>query len=342
MSRLFLAVNFHYIGPRDRYPHPGIHGVSAEEFAAQLDALGRHFDLVGLADIRRAAANDRPLPERAAVITFDDGLREQFEVAVPILASKKVPFICFVGGLPLLEGKALTTHKLHYLRANTEPGEFLERLAETAAGLGIALEVERAAREIPAFLLPYDEPQSRLIKYCLNYLVTPRQSARLVERLFAEAFEEAAFCSRFYLSREQARSLHADHQALGYHGLSHRPIALLGADEARREVCEGKRRLEELLGCPLAAMSYPFGGPQAVSWREEELAREAGLEFCFTMEKCFNRDPALGPHLLARVNNNEAVGHPQAAFVIDPDSREVAITDPVRMSLFRSRYYQER
>ena len=31
------------------------------------------------------------------VITFDDGLKEQYEKALPILAAKGVPFIFFVG-----------------------------------------------------------------------------------------------------------------------------------------------------------------------------------------------------------------------------------------------------
>ena len=73
MKPYFLAVNYHYIGEHDRYPYPGIVGVSSREFEAQLDELSKYFDFVGIKEISGAILEQRPLPEKSLLITLRSG-----------------------------------------------------------------------------------------------------------------------------------------------------------------------------------------------------------------------------------------------------------------------------
>ncbi|MEK7162598.1 MAG: polysaccharide deacetylase family protein, partial [Patescibacteria group bacterium] len=123
----FLAVNYHYIDEEDRYPR-GIYPVSPARFRLQLQELGKFFKFVGQREILEALEGKKRLPENSCAITFDDGLRSQYEEALPILDEMGIPAIFFINGLPYLERRVLFVHKVHWCRAHLAPDEFLNEI----------------------------------------------------------------------------------------------------------------------------------------------------------------------------------------------------------------------
>jgi peptidoglycan/xylan/chitin deacetylase (PgdA/CDA1 family) len=63
--------------------------LSIAAFAEQLQELKRRGPLLSLAAAREAALGDQPV--QGSVLTFDDGFRETFECAVPLLQSLGIP-----------------------------------------------------------------------------------------------------------------------------------------------------------------------------------------------------------------------------------------------------------
>lgn len=328
-----LAVNYHYIGAPDRYPHRGIVGVTPSEFVQQLEALGRQVEFVGAGDIELAVRGVRSLPEKAAVITFDDGLREQFVEAVPLLEQLKIPFIFFINSAPMAEGRPCFIHKLHYLRSIIPPDLFLSLVRKTAEEkFSLALpDPEQAA--VPPAYYPYDEPKARAVKYHLNFVLSVEVSATIVDHIFREYADDGDFCAWFYLGVKEVRELHCRFQAVGVHGHSHLSLASLPEPEARREIALCTQILREAAGAPPFCISYPYGYRDSVSLRVAQLAQDSALKFGFTMELCFNRDISQQPLLLGRVNNNEVPGHALASFAFVDDAP--VILDPSRMGVSR-------
>jgi len=81
----------------DRLAVIAYHGIDdAERFGTQLDYLRRAARPVTLEDVIGAAAGRRKLPERALLITFDDGDRSLFDVAMPMLVERELPAAAFV------------------------------------------------------------------------------------------------------------------------------------------------------------------------------------------------------------------------------------------------------
>ena len=58
--------------------------------------LKSHFDIVTVEEWVRCAAIHEPLPARACALTFDDGWRDNFEHAFPVLRSERVPATMYV------------------------------------------------------------------------------------------------------------------------------------------------------------------------------------------------------------------------------------------------------
>ena len=69
------------------------------------------------------------------------------------------------------------------------------------------------------------------------------------------------------------RELASAGMEIGSHGLRHRALPGLPADEVRRETVESRARLEDLLGAPVTTFCYPYG---AFDDRSVEAVREAG------------------------------------------------------------------
>jgi len=66
---------------------------------------------------------------------------------------------------------------------------------------------------------------------------------------------------------------------IGAHGVSHRPLTSISAGEARNEILDSKRRLEDGLGKPVTFFSYPAG---MFDRPAVDLVREAGYAAAFT------------------------------------------------------------
>jgi len=69
---------------------------SAEMFERHLDLVGRHFRFVTLDEIGERLTSGEPFTERVAAVTFDDGYRDNYELAFPILQRKGIPAAVFV------------------------------------------------------------------------------------------------------------------------------------------------------------------------------------------------------------------------------------------------------
>ena len=73
----------------------GLH-VREDRFRTQLGYLWRNYRVISFRDYLRAREEGLKLPNYAAVITFDDGHRNFFTAAAPLLESYKMPAVMFL------------------------------------------------------------------------------------------------------------------------------------------------------------------------------------------------------------------------------------------------------
>src|SRR5215468_412589 len=80
-SRRFQILGYHKVSPD---AHPFFAPIHPEVFERQMRFLKSCYKVVGLHElVNRAARGD--VPERAVAITFDDGYRDNYDFAFPIL-----------------------------------------------------------------------------------------------------------------------------------------------------------------------------------------------------------------------------------------------------------------
>jgi peptidoglycan/xylan/chitin deacetylase (PgdA/CDA1 family) len=303
---VLIAVNYHYVRPVFDAPHPSIHGVTPAQFEAQLNLLGTAGRFVSAAQIQ-AALHGKSLPDRSIAITFDDGLREQYDHAWPVLSRLGIPAIFFINTAPRAEGKVMTVHKIHLLRSEVGPAEFLDLLRRNAQKRAIDIELGDARTQAAA-QYPYDAPEVAAVKYLLNAQLAHGDRDRLIDACFAEVHPGAEFeiSHQLYMETKQLRAL-AERGCIGSHLHDHLSIGFLADPAAREQIQLSIFLLEKWTGLRPFAMSYPYGSKEICPPSVGAIAAKEGLEFAFTMERAANRELDRPMHL-ARFDCNDVPG----------------------------------
>ena len=84
-------VMYHYVRNLRRSRFPGIKGLDLGLFRAQLSYMERHYTMIRMEDLIAALDGGPSLPERAALLTFDDGFIDHFEFVYPLLDARGTP-----------------------------------------------------------------------------------------------------------------------------------------------------------------------------------------------------------------------------------------------------------
>lgn len=236
----------------------------AREFDLILQWIGGQFEVLPpLEACERLRSNS--LPARAAIVTFDDGYRDNREIALPILQRHRMPAAFFIATGFLNGGAMFNDRVIEAVR-----GARVGRIDARWLGAGeIALEDDEQRRDALARLLP-----------AVKYLP-------LAQRLEAVARLEEACDARSQpapmMTDAQVLELHRAGMEIGGHTRSHPILRLLDDRDAAAEIVAGRDDLAAITGQRPALFAYPNGRPgDDFDARHCTMAKDAGFRFAFT------------------------------------------------------------
>ena len=297
---MLAIVNFHYIRNNFNAKYSSIFGLTPKQFENQILELAKWGTFISQRDLKAAVKNQIPLPDKAILLTFDDGLAEQYNFALPILKALKVPAVFFINSQILVQAKILNVHKIHLLRSTMEPRFFLEKLLGFIKKENIEIDTQQAALIGKAHYKNDNEIGSHT-KYLLNFSISILHQNHFIESLFSETFQnkEENIFHQLYMTQEQIKNL-ASLGYIGSHGHNHLPIALLNKEERHFQLSTSKKILQDVTGKEIYGFSFPYGAYEACNISAESM-RLAGYEYGVTLERLINHNVHT-PHHLARMD----------------------------------------
>ena len=261
MSPELLIVNYHYI--REKLPVRGIYNVTPEFFTGQLDAIHANgFNFVALEDVHRAIRNHSldGLPAKACLITFDDGLRESYEVGLSVMDRKGIPGAFYLSSQTLGRQVVLDVHKFHHVQAILSNDDIRGQIPPP-----MWQRLDTLDRAVVAAQYNWDDYETGQLKYLFNFLLGADEKDELIRQLFARCVDnETDFAAGLYMTEEQVHEL-SRRGYLGSHGRMHLPLATLSRAQIADEVSGSKHAIAAFCGRPVDAISYPYGGNSAVN-----------------------------------------------------------------------------
>lgn len=292
VGRSLTILAYHRVLPaelRAAYFDPGL-AVTPETFRQHCKALGKHYTVLPLADAVDAlkrephrSAQDRPL----AVLTFDDGYRDNLLYAAPVLQQTGLRATFF----PVAE------------LVGSDAPPWYDRVARALSSLARRGAIDKIWRDLEqeycmAASFSWKERRAPVDKaIAASKRLRPDQRKALLERVELEAGCTAPWRPEdLIMDWTELRRLDAQGHEIGSHGCSHE--ILTGLDDSRLtyETTESRRLLEAGLCRSVRSFSYPNGD---VDRRVSGAVKNAGYEFAVITESGVNTELD-DSHLLKR------------------------------------------
>lgn len=312
-----LIIAYHYFGDEEKYK-TGIHPVSPERFKKQLEITGSYYHFISENDLISALQNKKKLPEKCCLVTFDDGLKSQYEFAVPILKKKLIPAVFFISSQPYTDKKAIIVHKIHCLLANVAIETLLRELEIQYRDIS---ERELDWGEIGANKISnwyrFDDEKTGKFKYFLNYYLSPEIANQIVDNIFYAYYpiSEEQFCQNLYLSIEELKEINLNSLfSLGLHTHTHFNINGKDKQMIDEDIVKNYEIIRDLVNTKdIYGISFPFGllSSEEFEYKLNDVLKKLGLLYGVTSHKAINMD-FQNPFLLGRFNVNDLPGgkHP--------------------------------
>src|SRR5262249_7436196 len=209
--------------------------------------LAAHYTLVPLSQLADCLRK-REIPPSLAAITIDDGYRDAYEIAFPILRKHCAPATVFVV-TEFVEGTTwLWTDKARYLKLLAAPQE----IEIGVEGHKLSWELNGAASRAVA---------ARAVNAALKPLSEEARDA-LIERLAFELrvkLTERPPLMYGAINWRQAREMADAGVEIGSHTLTHPLLTALSDERLREEVGQSRDRIQSKLGRKVDTFCYPDG-----------------------------------------------------------------------------------
>jgi len=269
LRRHLLVLCYHGVvsgDPKDRFGYGNT--VSVEEFRSHLRLLGRHFHPVTMADVIADRSSGRGLPEGAALITFDDGYRNNLTHAAPVLREAGISCVFHVSTGYIGTKNVLWTDEV---------------IGRIVGWQGKTLPLPGGGeQETPRDLAARRSLGMRLKEQCKR--MDRDVVSGWIDRLRKGSAEPAANPELYdFMTWDEVRALHSQGFDIGSHTVSHPILTRIPADRLEWELSESKRTIEREVNAPCEAIAYPNGGAADVSEAVFAATRVAGYKLGFTV-----------------------------------------------------------
>jgi peptidoglycan/xylan/chitin deacetylase (PgdA/CDA1 family) len=264
-----LVVMYHRFGSSDG-------AIAAQSFEQQLDYLKARYNVVPLSFVAERLAGKQSLPPNLAVITIDDGYRDAYEVAMPLLKKRNLAATLFVA-TGFVDGKTwLWTDKTRYLLSQAKS----PTLEASLNNRKLRLEINgRASRARAASLI---NAEMKRMSDAAKEKAIDRLAASFGVELPARPPAEFA-----PLSWGQVKEMEAAGVEIGSHTVTHPILTNVDGRRLSDELNGSRDTLESILDRKVNLFCYPNGDFNSEIKRE---VRRAGYTCAVTTDYGFNDD----------------------------------------------------
>lgn len=260
-----LVLNYHRVGnwassvwDRDLF------SATQQGFHDQLTFLKSNFDVVGFDDIPGILTKRG----RHVQITFDDGYRDNHDVAFPVLRDLGLSatfFVCtgFIdhGGAPWWDELAWIVH--HAKATSTV------RFKGVNLCLGPAADKVDAIRQLNAL---YDRLTDDERQGFLDQLSEALHSVRCSK----------ADASGLWMTWGMIRAMHNGGMTIGGHTLNHVELSRCSERDQLLEITGSCQRIQAEIGAVVRTFSYPYGTPHSFNRETRQALTNAGIEYAYS------------------------------------------------------------
>lgn len=251
--------------------------LSLTRFEEHLKLISRFYHPVSLEE---AMSGNLPVDKLNVLLTFDDGLKNNFTHAFPLLKKYNIPAVFFVTAATSV----------------SQPFLFNDLCDVAPALVSGSISIEGESFHVEKVFLNQrlvNKDGVQLAHYFHN--ASQEQRSRVMSRLTEAVSQEKLARHRIYYELMNEAELkeigdHPDYE-IGAHGFYHTDLSALSAAELTNELKRSREYLTHVLGKEIRSIAFPYGNyNRAVI----DACKEQGYSYLFRTEK----DMAEGPEAM--------------------------------------------
>lgn len=294
MKSEVTIVMYHYVRDLKNSRYPNIKGLDIEKFKKQIKFFKENYNFVRIEDLIEYYKNskEKELPEKAILLTFDDGYKDHYTYVLPVLLENNIQGSFYIPTKCFQDKKVLDVNKIHFILESCideeekilkEMEEYLKKNKDSR----ISLSYDDYFKEY-AVDSRFDKKEVIFIKRMLQVVLPEDYRKKLLDILFKKyvctigdkIISERAFWEELYLTPEQIRMMEKLGMHIGFHSHDHVWLNSLSKEEQEFQIKSSIDYFKEIgVKTEKMSLSYPYGG-----YNEEsvELIKKYEIPLAFT------------------------------------------------------------
>lgn len=263
MSKLYISM-YHYTRDLQHSRYPAIRGLDQALFCQQIEFMKNNFNVVTMEQVMDAVEGKSELPEKALLLTFDDGYADNYTFALPVLERYGIQGSFFVPGKTIATHQLLDVNKIHYILASAD-------IKRIVADVKSKMDYYRGAEfDYPstkelwnqyAVDERFDGKEVVFVKRILQTVLPEKLRNQISSDLFEKyvGVSEEQLAYELYLTDEQIRTMKRHGMFIGLHGYDHYWLGNLSAEQMKQDILLALDTLDEFINRKHWVMNYPYG-----------------------------------------------------------------------------------
>lgn len=264
MDNQLYVVMYHYVRELRKSRYPEIKGLDYELFKNQVEFLANNFNIVSMEEVIEAYNGSYTLPEKAMLLTFDDGYIDHFNYVFPILNLYKIQGSFFVPGKVFVENKLLDVNKIHFILASAKIEKLVQALYKQLdyyRGQEYQIMSNEELFNTYTGESRFDSKEIIFFKRVLQKGLSEDLRNKITSTLFKEyvGIDEEKFARELYMNYDQMRCMKNSGMHFGLHGYDHYWLNKLTEEELVKDIDKALECMGELIDSKNWVMNYPYG-----------------------------------------------------------------------------------
>lgn len=263
MNELYISM-YHYTRDLKHSRYPEIKGLDLPLFRQQIEFMKNNFNIVTMEQVMDAVEGKTDLPEKAMLLTFDDGYIDNYTVAFPILDEFGVQGSFFIPGKTFTTHQLLDVNKIHYMLASANIYDLVEDVKKEMdyyRGREFDYAPTDELFKEHAVGTRFDVKETVFVKRMLQTVLPERLRNTISSNLFKKyvGVTEEQLAYELYMTEEQIRTMKRHGMFIGLHGYDHYWLGNLSPEQMRQDIAMALETMDEFIDKKRWVMNYPYG-----------------------------------------------------------------------------------
>jgi len=265
MEKKLYTVMYHYTREIKNSRYPNVKGMEYSLFKQQMEFFKHNFNVITMEQVIEAwNSPNGSLPERALLLTFDDGYVDNFLYAFPVLKEYGFQGSFFIPGKTINENVLLDVNKVHFILAASDVRKVVNRLFALLDQYRGAKWEYLSNEELflkYAVANRFDTKETIFVKRVLQTVLPEELRNILCSKLFEEFVDvpEEAFSRELYMNRDQLKMMKREGMFIGLHGYDHYWMGNLSCEQMHKDIDKMIMVMGEFIDNNSWVLNYPYG-----------------------------------------------------------------------------------